>query len=177
MELQDAINLIDFSDKMKFSKAMQWADLGCGSGLFTTALSYLLPVKSHVKGVDKELQRFFDEPRPGVSLDFLKADFQKDRLLLPPLDGLLMANSLHYVKDKQVLLQKLRQHLKPQHHWLIVEYDTQVPNPWVPYPIQFNALKELFLEMNYSEIHYLRHISSRYGHGNIYACIISSSNL
>src|SRR5919109_898496 len=80
-----------------------WADLGAGEGAFTLALADLLPPGSVIYAIDKDanaLRELADSYRkrdPGI--ETRRADFPRE-LDLPPLDGVVMANSLHFVKDK-----------------------------------------------------------------------------
>ena len=115
-----------------------WADLGAGSGAFTLALLELLGEQGQIYAVDKDVRGLPKHPQ----LLTLRGDFTK-ALVLPPLDGLLMANSLHYIGDKTLLLQQLKTYLKPDGRFLIVEYENRRPNPWVPYPISFAELQKV----------------------------------
>jgi len=54
-----------------------------------------------------------------------------------------MANSLHFFKDKTAVLRGARQHLRPGGVLLLVEYNVDKGNPWVPYPISFEIFREL----------------------------------
>src|SRR5690348_818784 len=81
-------------------RSQHWADLGCGSGLFTQALAGLLPAGSRVHGIDTNPSLPQQTMPNGTSIIPLAADFIKDQLPLSALDGILMANSFHYVKDK-----------------------------------------------------------------------------
>ena len=49
---------------------------------------------------------------PETKVQYLVADFGK-RLDLPPLDGVVMANSLHFQRQKDPVLQLVRGYLKP----------------------------------------------------------------
>lgn len=174
MTLQQAIVLINpaapFLQPDKHD--LIWVDLGCGSGLFTEALARLLPPGSTVYGVDTAPDLRRQTTSNGVHLLPLQADFIKDTLDLPGLDGILMANSLHYVKDKPTLLQKLQSSLHPGSPFLIVEYDTDTPiKNWVPYPLSFLSLTELFTSAGYPRIQKLGQRSSAYGRSNLYAAI------
>ncbi|MCB0520677.1 MAG: class I SAM-dependent methyltransferase [Lewinellaceae bacterium] len=71
-----------------------------------------MPDGSVIYAVDK-VREIRQASGSRLEIRFLKADFEKERLPLPPLDGILMANLLHYVFDKKSLLQKLRGNLKP----------------------------------------------------------------
>lgn len=111
-----------------------WADLGCGGGTFTRALTGLLPIGSQVIGVDQQKQKF---------AHFMQADFVKDELDLQ-VNGLLLANSLHYVEDKVTLLRKLGDLFIGHPKFILIEYDTDRSNRWVPYPIPFQELASIF---------------------------------
>lgn len=138
-------------------KPQRWADLGCGNGTFTHALTSLLPTGSKVLAVDKERQ---DLP------NFIQADLINDDIQLGYLDGILMANSLHYVMDKPQLIRKFN---APK--LLIVEYDTNRSNPWVPYPIDYTNLEQLAAGLDYNIVK-LATRSSRFG-GTMYSALLS----
>ncbi|MEJ2052360.1 MAG: class I SAM-dependent methyltransferase [Calditrichaceae bacterium] len=112
-----------------------WADLGCGDGLFTHALASLLPPQSHIYAIDKNFHQI-DSDKPDIEITFIKSDFGIDNLSLPPLDGILMANSLHFIRDKTAIIQKLLKHLNENGFFIIIEYDTVRANPWVPITIR-----------------------------------------
>ena len=111
MDQTKAISLIQKA--ITGDQPQRWVDLGSGSGTFTLALQSLLPIGSHLTAVDKQSQK--------LSVDFLKANFEKDDLPLFDLDGILMANSLHYVRDKTKLIKKLEAYFSGTPTFLIVE--------------------------------------------------------
>jgi hypothetical protein len=80
----------------------------------------------------------------NVSVSFQKADFVIDKLQFQELNGILMANAFHFVKNKEVLIKTLENYFAMQKTWLIVEYDHTKSNQWEPYPINFLSLKKLF---------------------------------
>jgi trans-aconitate methyltransferase len=160
---------------IKFTNAARWADLGCGAGLFTVALASLLPPGSTVYAIDRKPAIRPQLTPNQVSIQPKKADFVKQNLPTLDLDGILMANSLHYVKDKPTLLRTLRAaNLRPQHAILIIEYDTDRPNPiWVPYPVSFASLQTLFQNAGYSTIIRLADHPSIYNRNAIYSAYIA----
>lgn len=137
-----------------------WADLGAGTGAFTVALADLLPAGSTIYAIDRdgaalaELEResagamssMTDVPR----VQTLVSDFRHD-LPLTHLDGVVMANSLHFVKDKLPVLARVRAMLKPGGTLLLVEYDTDDGNTWVPYPLAFGRWRELAVTAGFGE--------------------------
>ena len=150
-----------------------WADLGCGTGLFTQALSRLLQPGSTIHGIDTRLSLKRQTTPNGVDLIPLQRDFVTDDWNLQQLDGILMANSLHYVKDQSAFLSHKKTRLQPDGSFLIVEYDTDIPVPtWVPYPVSFSSLQQLFIHAGYTAIQKLGEKPSIYGGGNIYAALI-----
>lgn len=117
-----------------------WADVGCGDGIFTAALHRVVRPGSEIYAVDKNqraldgLVRTFRESFSEAALHPIRADFTRG-LTLPPLDGLVMANSLHFVRDKAPVLAGLVDLLKPDGRLVVVEYNTNQGNPYVPHPL------------------------------------------
>jgi SAM-dependent methyltransferase len=83
-----------------------------------------------------------DRFAPGTALHLIEADFTRP-LALPPLDGIIAANAIHYVADQMSLFPRWRGYLKPGGRLIIVEYDSDQGNPWVPYPVSFASLPVL----------------------------------
>lgn len=130
------------------AKAGIWAELGAGSGNFTFALRSLLPPEAQIYAIDRDKsalqrqsQRLRQQPE-GPELILQQADFSQ-QLKLPPLDGVLMANALHFVRDQERVLKQIKRLLKPSGRLLLVEYDQAFPLPWVPYPIAATRFAEL----------------------------------
>ncbi|MFT3933473.1 MAG: methyltransferase domain-containing protein [Chitinophagaceae bacterium] len=172
MQLQDAIKLINHSSLSKKNNA-NWADLGCGNGLFTYALANILTLGSSIYAADKASPLLQSLPNPKqISIRTQTLDFIKDPLPYHQLDGIMMANSLHYVADKPAFLQKAKQTLGETGAFLIVEYDTTKSNQWVPYPINNKNLEALFAEHGYHNYTLLGQMPSVFRAGNIYAALI-----
>jgi trans-aconitate methyltransferase len=121
-----------------------WAELGAGKGMFTTALRALLPPESRIYAVDSDptaiavLEVFLEGVTP------ILADFsQPFELPETPLDGILMANALHFVLDQELILRRLVKLLRPGGRVVIVEYDRRAKSRWVPFPISADRWLEL----------------------------------
>lgn len=171
MEISEAIHLID-TEGLPKSKPTIWADLGCGNGIFTRALSKILPEGSVIYAVDKTQQYLPDYPDRNIKVNFIRSDFEKEEIPIPSLDGILMANSLHYVKDKDLLLDRLIKYFGGPGIFIVIEYELACPNPWVPYPIGYAGLRKLFMNSGFGNIERISEMKSLYQRGNIYSCII-----
>jgi len=152
-----------------------WADLGSGSGAFTLALADLLGPAATIHSVDRDrcaLERqaiSFRDRFPAVRLHQLVADFSKP-LSLPTLDGIVMANSLHFERDKLSVLRRVTRHLRPGGRFILVEYDADNGNPWVPHPISFATWSALAAEAGLRETRRIAAVPSRFLE-SIYAAV------
>ncbi len=173
MRLADAITLIQAADISKAGPAT-WADLGCGSGMFTYALAHLLAPYSTIYAVDRSVQRLQPATSNNVDVVFEQGDFIREALSFPPLDGIIMANALHYVQDKASLIEQLKTYLAENSMFIIVEYDTLRPNPWVPYPIDSASLQQLFSVAGFTTMKRLGERPSVYHHRTLYACLFKN---
>ncbi|MGA0556434.1 class I SAM-dependent methyltransferase [Larkinella sp. VNQ87] len=172
MELQEAIELIQY-DRLPQSNPATWADLGCGSGLFTFALAARLTHPGTIYAVDQQPVRLLPLPvSDSVTIETRQCNFVTDELGLTGLDGILMANSLHFVADKPALIRKLERYLNPKGGFLLVEYDTDKANSWVPFPTSYRSLKKLFETVGYTSVTWLNERPSRYGRANLYAAFV-----
>jgi ubiquinone/menaquinone biosynthesis C-methylase UbiE len=169
MKDTDAINLIR-SGVAEKSGAVHWADLGSGSGTFTNALSNLLGKGSKIIAIDKEVQRI-QSSNAEVAIEFIKHDFEKKLPELPPLDGILLANALHYVKDQIFFIKQLSKLLKADGRLILVEYDTDKSNAWVPFPVTFIKMKQLLAQVGYTSVLKIGEMDSVYNQNKLYACL------
>lgn len=169
MTTSDARKLIEKGINSTQEKSV-WADLGCGNGTFTKALAELIGEGSTIYAIDQTQAEHFPTS-DKTEIKFLKADFEKDALSFSKIDGILMANSLHYIKGKRSLLQKLKQHLHETGQLIIIEYDTEASNAWVPYPIPFQNLKEMLEQAGFKHIQKIGERQSIYRREKMYACV------
>jgi SAM-dependent methyltransferase len=154
-----------------------WADLGAGSGAFTLALRDLAGPDVAIIAVDRDrgslgaLRAEMERRFPGTRLQTLAADFA-GALDLPTLDGILTANALHYIpwQEQAALLRRWRSYLKPDGRLLVVEYDADVGNRWVPYPVSFASLGPLAAAAGFTEPALLGTVPSRFL-GRMYAAV------
>jgi SAM-dependent methyltransferase len=125
-----------------------WADLGAGVGVFTRALAALVGASGHVYAVDADgravraLRAWAAEMSGGPAVTVLQADVTGP-LGLPPLDGVLLANVLHFVRDAEAVLPRIAAGLRPGGRLVLIEYEGRRPSPWVPYPVPAARFREL----------------------------------
>lgn len=126
----------------------RWADLGAGTGTFTRALAVLLGPGGEVHAIDRDpraVAALASLGAPGgARIIPLRADFADPAALgIPPLDGVLMANALHFVADQASLLARLARAVRPGGRIVIVEYEGRPASRWVPFPVSFGRLAAL----------------------------------
>ena len=120
----------------------RWAELGSGEGNFTLTLAELLGDQGSIVSVDRDSRAIttqrkrFAVSRPGSSVEHRVADFTAD-LGLSGLDGVLMANCLHFLVDPTPALKLVRGYLAGGGRLLVVEYDSDSGNHWVPHPFSY----------------------------------------
>jgi ubiquinone/menaquinone biosynthesis C-methylase UbiE len=146
-----------------------WADLGAGTGAFTLALADLIGPHGIIHAVDRdraalaELRSAFVSAVPMAELRVRSADFTR-RLELSELDGVIMANALHFVDDKAAVLALVRGYLKHGGRLLLVEYDSDRGNDWVPYPITFETWRDVAAAAGFVDTQKLATVPSRFLH-------------
>jgi ubiquinone/menaquinone biosynthesis C-methylase UbiE len=147
-----------------------WADIGCGDGIFTSALHSLIRPGGEIYAVDRDryaldaLARNLAESYPDAAplgVHPIHADFTRE-LTLPALDGMLMANSLHFVVDKAAVLARLIRLLKLDGRLIVVEYNTSRGNPAVPYPLDDQSFLKLVAQVGLREARILSRIPSSF---------------
>lgn len=150
-----------------------WVELGAGTGTFTRALADLLGPGATIVAVDRSrraVRRLRRLELPGdVDLRVERRDFT-DPLELPVLDGALMANALHFADDQADVLARVCDRLVPGGRLLLVEYDRDRGNRWVPNPVPPERFRELAAEVALGEPREVGRRPSAY-HGRIYAAV------
>ena len=145
----------------------RWADLGSGGGAFTMALADLLGDGARIVSVDRDggvLRSQREAMRssfPGAHVEFRHADFTRT-LDLAELDGIVMANSLHFVRDKKPVLESVRRMLRPGGRLVVVEYDADRGNPWVPYPFTYAQWEAMAARAGFEDTRRLATYPSRW---------------
>ena len=156
-------------------KGGRWADLGAGEGAFTFALGELLGPGSHVTAVDRDARVMrhivsgMAVRYPGVTVDVRAADF-RGPLGLHDLDGVVMANSLHFVRERAGLLRSVKAMLRPGGRLVVVEYGTDHGNPWVPHPFTYEKWVEMAGDAGFTGTRLLTTIPSRHL-GSMYSAL------
>jgi trans-aconitate methyltransferase len=146
VNVRDAVELIQAA----ISPGVQtWADLGAGEGTFTRELAELLNPGSRIYAVDRDvravsaLERWAG--RATSELIPVRADFSKPftlpGLATARLDGLLLANALHFASDASEVLSRLAAWLAPHGRVVLVEYDRRPASRWVPHPVPFERFE------------------------------------
>lgn len=152
-----------------------WADLGAGSGTFTLALNELLGFGSVIFAIDRQLQILRDQLKTvytRATIHLYQENFIDPLPFLPPLDGILMANALHYVADQEAFLKSLCDvYLQPGGTLLIVEYDRYESDQWVPYPLPLPWFQLLAGRIGLSLPEEIGRKRSIYDHQDLYAAV------
>lgn len=145
MDHKDHVNLIRDAIPQGYGI---WADLGAGEGAFTLALADITNSQTEIYSVDTDDQALdiqkeqFENMFPRARVHYIIEDFTKP-LDLPFLDGIIMANALHYVEAKIPFLKSLHSYLKPSGRLVLVEYNVDFGNHWVPFPLSYKTFEVL----------------------------------
>jgi SAM-dependent methyltransferase len=173
MKVEDAIALIGSAVT---PRGGTWADLGAGTGTFTRALARLLGDDGTVYAVERDA-RALDAlraiaSRDGARVVAVPGDFTAP-LELPPLDGALIANALHFVRDGAAALAHAAAWVRPGGRIVVVEYEGRPPSRWVPYPVSLALLRALATSARLGEPELIGTRHSAYG-GEMYAASIAA---
>jgi ubiquinone/menaquinone biosynthesis C-methylase UbiE len=152
-----------------------WADLGSGTGAFTLALADLIGPSGEIYSVDRDRGALRTQERqmrarfPEVVVHYLAADLTR-ALDRPLLDGVVMANSLHFQRAKEPVLRLMYSYLRPGGRLILVEYGTDRGNPWVPYPLSYPAWEAVARRNGFGDTRLLATRPSRFL-GQIYSAV------
>jgi ubiquinone/menaquinone biosynthesis C-methylase UbiE len=144
-----------------------WLELGSGTGAFTLALADLLGKGGTIHSIDSDRGALATQASAvgagfgSVRLVHRTADFTR-ALGFSGMDGVLMANSLHFVKDKAPVLALVRSYLKPGGTFVLVEYDADRGNLWVPHPISYTTWLAVAPAAGFSGTRLLGRVPSRF---------------
>ena len=153
----------------------RWLEIGAGMGAFTLALADLLGPGARILASDREprvLNTAAGRVRrryPETELETRLFDYT-DGIPYGPFDGILAANTLHFVKDRDPTLRALRYALAPGGRLVIVEYDADQGKPWVPHPISFETWRREATTAGYDEPRLIARVPSRFL-GAIYGAV------
>jgi len=144
-----------------------WADLGAGSGAFTLALAELLGPGGEIHVVDRDskalranaeaMRRHF----PANPVHYRIADFT-EALDLSLLDGIVMANSLHFQLEQDAVVRLVRGYLRAGGRLLVVEYNIRRGNFAVPHPAPYSRWERMAQDAGFSHTELLGRRPSRF---------------
>lgn len=144
-----------------------WADLGAGGGAFTLALAELIGAGGEIHAIDRDAsalranERAMRERFPQAHVRYQVADFTQP-LALPLLDGIVMANALHFQRDQDAVVRSLRGYLCPGGRVLIVEYNIDRANFAVPHPVPYVRWEKLAGDAGFEHTELLARRPSRF---------------
>jgi ubiquinone/menaquinone biosynthesis C-methylase UbiE len=144
-----------------------WADFGSGTGAFTLALADLLGTSGRIYSIDRDEAALREQKRAmqarfhAVVVNYVVADFTLP-LTLPPLDGAVMANALHFARDHEAVVRSIRALLRPGGRLILVEYNADRGNAWVPYPLSYSTWKSLARRSGFAQTRLLATTPSRF---------------
>jgi SAM-dependent methyltransferase len=108
---------------------------------------------------------------PATAVTYNTADFTRT-LELPLLDGIVVANARHFqpCPVQEVVVRQIRTYLRPGGRFILVEYDSDGGNCWVPYPISFSSWQRLAERCGFAGTRLLATRPGRFM-GQIYAAV------
>lgn len=127
-----------------------WADVGSGTGAFTLALADLIGPTGVIYSIEQDRSALAQQERalrqrfPRSIVHYRAADFTRPiRDSVPALDGIVMANALHFHRRTAPIVQLLKSYLRPQGRFILVEYNFEQGNSAVPYPVPYRVWEQL----------------------------------
>jgi ubiquinone/menaquinone biosynthesis C-methylase UbiE len=144
-----------------------WADFGSGRGAFTLALAELLGLEGEIISVDRDKralesqQKIVNKRFPLLEPCFIQGNFSQP-LTIPPLNGLVIANALHFFRDKSEVVCQLASYLVPGGRFIVVEYNTDRGNRWVPYPFSYKSWLTIASNNGLKNTHILETVPSSF---------------
>src|SRR5271157_1994054 len=165
MNHRDHVNLLRSA---VVSEGGIWADIGSGTGAFTLALAELIGPNGVIHFVDKDNRALQEQNLalqarfPKVQVQPIKGDFTRP-LDLPRLDGIVIANALHFIppRRKREVVRLLKGYLRPHGSFILVEYNVDVGNLWVPFPLTYASWEALAQQCGFTHTRLLATVSSR----------------
>jgi SAM-dependent methyltransferase len=121
---------------------------------------------AHIVAVDKDARAL---RALAGRFETLVADFTRG-LDLHDLNGVIMANSLHFVRDQQRVLEAVRGMLRAGGRLIIVEYGTDRGNAWVPHPFTYATWETMAARAGFTGTRLLRTVPSRWL-GSMYSAV------
>jgi SAM-dependent methyltransferase len=134
-----------------------WADFGSGRGAFTSALAESVGSSGQIYSIDKDRRALQAQSRllsghisaqALPKIHYIRQDYL-NRIDLPDLDGIVMANALHFQRHKEPVLAMILQYLKPGGRFILVEYNVDHGNVWVPHPISYPTWETLAMNLGF----------------------------
>lgn len=144
-----------------------WADLGAGRGAFTLALAELIGPTGEIYALDQDAGALEVNARsmrsrfPDHNVQYEIGDYTEPHPL-PPLDGIVMANTLHFQPNPVPVVQLCRRYLRPGGRLLLVEYNLNQPHGAVPYPVAYPRWQSIARDAGFEQTTLLARRPSRF---------------
>ena len=156
MNYDDRVALIREGVRGAGRRWLQLGDDGLRQGLFALALADVLGPGGEILTNDFGNDVVLDTPwwirRQFPQVQVAARAFNiSDGIPYGPFDGVLAANALHSVEDRDPVLREIRFSLAPGGRLVIVEYDTDHGNPLVPHPFSFETWRREGPTVGYTE--------------------------
>lgn len=156
MDARDAIELL--ATAVDPSPGI-WVDLGAGTGTFTRALATIIGPPSRIYAIDADARALESighvSPPRGVEITRIAGDFTTPTGLAAvgdaKLNGILAANSLHFVRETEAALAPWVSRLAMPGNVVVIEYDRRAASRWVPYPLWPDRLAEVASKLGLDE--------------------------